>query len=87
MDPRRPSAVGRTPSPGHPLQGYQLEDTAYHPARPPPIPLGGALEIPTGPGTPSDRLAAQPTVSTNQRAHMLSPGNQGCGVTMANLVP
>ncbi|KAI9699808.1 MAG: Chitin synthase, class 1 [Candelina mexicana] len=63
MDPRRPSAVGRTPSPGHPLQGYQLEDTAYHSARPPPVPLGGPLEIPTGPGTPSDRLQAQPTYS------------------------
>ncbi|KAI9712210.1 MAG: hypothetical protein M1812_006945 [Candelaria pacifica] len=63
MDPRRPSAVGRTPSPGHPLQGYQLEDVAYHSARPPPVPLGRALEIPTGPGTPSDRLAAQPTYS------------------------
>ena len=57
MDPRRP---GRTPSPGHPLQGYQLEDRYG--------PQGGPLDMPMGPGpgpspgTPGDRLALQPSV-------------------------
>jgi chitin synthase len=61
MDPHR---IGRSPSPGHPLNhGYQLEDApAYgHQVGP------GRLDIPMGPGTgrhtPSDRLQAQPTVS------------------------
>ncbi|KAF2260467.1 hypothetical protein CC78DRAFT_25118 [Lojkania enalia] len=56
MDPRRP---GRSPSPGQPLQSYQLDD-----------PYGsssGPLEIPMGPvpgaGTPSDRLQLQPSYS------------------------
>ncbi|KAI0847379.1 glycosyltransferase family 2 protein [Daldinia vernicosa] len=47
--------IGRTPSPGHPLQhGYQLDDVPYgnHPAP------ASNLDIPAGPGrfTPSDRL-------------------------------
>ncbi|KAI2473120.1 glycosyltransferase family 2 protein [Annulohypoxylon bovei var. microspora] len=47
--------VGRTPSPGHPLQhGYQLDDVPYghHPAS------ATNLDIPAGPGryTPSDTL-------------------------------
>ncbi|KAI1087500.1 glycosyltransferase family 2 protein [Rostrohypoxylon terebratum] len=47
--------IGRTPSPGHPLQyGYQLDDVPYghHQA-----PVGN-LDIPAGPGryTPSDHL-------------------------------
>ncbi|KAF4305984.1 Chitin synthase [Botryosphaeria dothidea] len=55
MDPRRPH---RTPSPGNPFNGYQLEDRPYG---------GQPLEIPMGPGpgpsTPGDRLQAQPTYS------------------------
>jgi chitin synthase len=58
MDPRRP--VGRTPSPGQPLQplrNYQLEDRyASSP---------GPLEIPMGPHTAmasGDRLPLQPSV-------------------------
>ncbi|KAI1394355.1 chitin synthase I [Hypoxylon trugodes] len=47
--------IGRTPSPGHPLQhGYQLDDVPYghHPA------VASNLDIPAGPGryTPSDHL-------------------------------
>ncbi|KAF2503095.1 hypothetical protein BU16DRAFT_521716 [Lophium mytilinum] len=60
MDPRR---TGRSPSPGHPLQGYQLDDRPYLPSTSP----GAPLEIPMGPGpgpgTPGDRLQAQPTYS------------------------
>ncbi|KAF1976781.1 hypothetical protein BU23DRAFT_501246 [Bimuria novae-zelandiae CBS 107.79] len=56
MDPRRP---GRTPSPGHPLQHYQLDNYSHSQA--------GPLEIPMGPGpgsgTPGDRLALQPSYS------------------------
>ena len=52
MDPRH---SGRSPSPGHPLEGY-LDDRAYPP--------GAPLEIPMGPaGTSVDRLQTQPTVS------------------------
>ena len=50
MDPRNPH---RTPSPGQPLHGYQLEDGPFRPQQQP-------LQIPMGPG---DRLAAQPTYS------------------------
>ena len=68
---------GRTPSPGHPLAGYQMENTTSpaHPlagyqadnspyGRPAQSP-GPNLEIPMGPGrqASSDRLQAQPTVS------------------------
>lgn len=56
---------GRSPSPGHPLrQGYQLEDPNSPYGRQPTVPN---LEIPMGPRvhTPSDRLQAQPTVSTH----------------------
>jgi chitin synthase len=57
MDPRR---TGRSPSPGHPLQGYQLDDHHYG-SNP------GPLEIPMGPGpgpgTPGDRLQLQPSYS------------------------
>lgn len=56
MDPRR------TPSPGHPLAGYQLDDPYHQPQR---SNTGGY-----GPGAgahmpqfpPEDRLASQPTV-------------------------
>ncbi|KAF2753374.1 hypothetical protein EJ05DRAFT_445134 [Pseudovirgaria hyperparasitica] len=54
MDPRQHD--GRSPSPGRPLQSYQLEDRPYMPQEPP-------LEIPMGPGTPGDRLQVQPTYS------------------------
>lgn len=64
---------GRTPSPGHPLAGYQMDNTpAYQtdnspygrPAQSP----GPNLEIPMGPGrqASSDRLQAQPTVSLHK---------------------
>ena len=55
MDPRRP--VGRTPSPGQPLRGYQLEDR--YGSSP------GPLEIPMGPNPAAasgDRLPLQPSV-------------------------
>ncbi|KAF2871592.1 chitin synthase-domain-containing protein [Massariosphaeria phaeospora] len=56
MDPRRP---GRSPSPGHPLQGYQLDD--HYGSQ------SGTLEMPIGPGpgpgTPGDRLQLQPSYS------------------------
>lgn len=68
MDPR----IGRTPSPGHPINhGYQLEDApAYgrqYSGSPGPGLHGGNLDIPMGPGptgrmTPSDRMLPQPTV-------------------------
>jgi hypothetical protein len=61
MDPR----IGRTPSPGHPLNhGYQLEEAPPY-SRMGGSPGPGRLDIPMGPGrhTPSDRLQAQPTVS------------------------
>ncbi|KAF2138588.1 glycosyltransferase family 2 protein [Aplosporella prunicola CBS 121167] len=61
MDPRRP-IPNRSPSPVDPFQtGYQLEDRPYHPGGGPPleIPMGPG----PGPGTPGDRLAAQPTYS------------------------
>lgn len=52
---------GRTPSPGHPLAGYQMDNSPY--GRPGASP-GPNLEIPMGPGrqASSDRLQAQPTV-------------------------
>lgn len=53
MDPRHP---GRSPSPGQPFHGYQLEDGPYRPQQAP-------IQIPMGPGGPNDRLAAQPTYS------------------------
>lgn len=46
----------RTPSPGHPLHGYQLEDGPYRPQQAP-------IQIPDGPAGAGDRLAAQPTYS------------------------
>jgi len=46
----------RTPSPGHPLNGYQLADNPYAPP--------GHLEMPS-----SDRLAEQPTVSLLRDDH------------------
>ncbi|KAF2704722.1 glycosyltransferase family 2 protein [Pleomassaria siparia CBS 279.74] len=62
MDPRRP---GRTPSPGHPLAGYQLEDRY--------APQAGTLDMPMGPGpgpgTPGDRLALQPSYSVENIAY------------------
>ncbi|KAI0383303.1 glycosyltransferase family 2 protein [Hypomontagnella monticulosa] len=56
--------IGRTPSPGHPLQhGYQLDDVPYghHPA------AASNLDIPAGPGryTPSDRLPLNAAHSTD----------------------
>lgn len=51
-----PPHAGRTPSPGHPLHGYQLEDGPYRPQQAP-------LQIPDGPVGAGDRLAAQPTYS------------------------
>ena len=65
MDPRR--QVGRTPSPGQPLRGYQLEDRYASPhqdryASPQP---SGILEIPMGPNPAAasgDRLPLQPSV-------------------------
>jgi chitin synthase len=45
------SYTNRTPSPGHPLHSYQLEDNPYAPQ--------GHLPMPS-----SDRLADQPTVSS-----------------------
>jgi len=53
MDPRH---HGRSPSPGQPLHGYQLEDGPYRPQQAP-------LQIPTGPAGSGDRLAPQPTYS------------------------
>jgi chitin synthase len=55
MDPRH---TGRTPSPGQPLHGYELEDGPYRPQQSP-------LQIPMPHGhmASSDRLAAQPTYS------------------------
>lgn len=51
-----PPHAGRTPSPGHPLHGYELEDGPYRPQQAP-------LQIPDGPAGAGDRLAAQPTYS------------------------
>lgn len=51
-----PPIAGRTPSPGHPLHGYELEDGPYGPQQAP-------LQIPDGPAGAGDRLAAQPTYS------------------------
>ncbi|KAM0798984.1 chitin synthase 2 [Usnea florida] len=51
MDPRH--AAGRTPSPGQPFHGYQLEEGPYRPHQTP-------VQMQMGQG---DRLAAQPTYS------------------------
>ena len=51
-----PQRAGRSPSPGHPLQGYQLQDDPYRPQNAP-------LQIPMGPVGSGDRLAPQPTYS------------------------
>ncbi|KAF2250031.1 glycosyltransferase family 2 protein [Trematosphaeria pertusa] len=56
MDPRRP---GRSPSPGHPLQSYQLDDRYGSQPGPLEIPMGPG----PGPGTPGDRLQLQPSYS------------------------
>ena len=53
MGPHHPS---RSPSPGRPLQSYQLQDAAYRPQQAP-------LQIPLGPTGSGDRLAPQPTYS------------------------
>ena len=53
MDPRR---TGRTPSPGQPLHGYQLEDGPYRQRQ-------THLEIPMGPAMSGDALVPQPTYS------------------------
>ncbi|KAK0517397.1 hypothetical protein JMJ35_000552 [Cladonia borealis] len=54
-----PQRAGRSPSPGHPLQGYQLQDDPYRPQNAPlQIPMG-----PMGPAGSGDRLAPQPTYS------------------------
>jgi hypothetical protein len=47
-----PHYDNRSPSPGRPLQGYQLDDAPYRPQGPP-------LQMPMA---SSDRLAVQPTV-------------------------
>ncbi len=52
----------QTPSPGHPLRGYRLEDGPYRPQQTP-------LPIPVGPVESSDRLAAQPTYSVENMAN------------------
>ncbi|RMZ67668.1 chitin synthase A [Pyrenophora seminiperda CCB06] len=60
MDPRRPA--GRTPSPGQPLRGYQLEDRYASPGPS----HSGILEIPMGPNPAAasgDRLPLQPSYS------------------------
>ena len=51
-----PQRAGRSPSPGQPLQGYQLQDDPYRPQNAP-------LQIPMGPIGSGDRLAPQPTYS------------------------
>ena len=51
-----PQRAGRSPSPGQPLQGYQLQDDPYRPQNAP-------LQIPMGPAGSGDRLAPQPTYS------------------------
>ncbi|KAL2045250.1 hypothetical protein N7G274_002333 [Stereocaulon virgatum] len=51
-----PHRAGRSPSPGQPLQGYQLQDGPYRPQQAP-------LQIPMGPAGSGDRLAPQPTYS------------------------
>ncbi|KAK3173238.1 hypothetical protein OEA41_006567 [Lepraria neglecta] len=54
--PMGPHHPGRSPSPGQPLQGYQLQDGPYRPQQAP-------LQIPMGPAGSGDRLAPQPTYS------------------------
>jgi hypothetical protein len=84
MDPRR--QPGRTPSPGQPLRGYQLEDRYASPA-----PQPGILEIPMGPAASGDRLPLQPSVrvcalshrtmrqSGSLRGHRKMPGRDDLG--------
>ncbi|KAI9849926.1 MAG: Chitin synthase, class 1 [Sclerophora amabilis] len=62
MDPRH--RARRAASPGHPFARYELEDPAPYGRTDSPGSAYGPLEIPMGPrgpGTPSDRLEAQPT--------------------------
>ncbi|UPX20092.1 chitin synthase I [Ascochyta rabiei] len=59
MDPRRPGP-GRTPSPGRPLAGYQLEDNYGSHAGPLEIPMGPTM---THPAASGDRLPLQPSYS------------------------
>ncbi|KAL1310588.1 hypothetical protein AAFC00_000864 [Neodothiora populina] len=64
MDPHLP--VGRTPSPGHPLDSYELHDAPYH--EPIEMPMGPG----PGPGTPGDRLRPQPTFAVQNMEHNYS---------------
>ncbi|KAI5858243.1 glycosyltransferase family 2 protein [Durotheca rogersii] len=71
--------IGRTPSPGHPMQqGYQLDDAPYHHH-----PTSASnLDIPAGPGpgryTPSDNLPLNAAHSIDNLSH--SPyGSQSQG--------
>ncbi|KAK4991767.1 hypothetical protein LTR50_001584 [Elasticomyces elasticus] len=59
MDPHARRPVGRSPSPGHPMQSYRLDDRPYTQHEPLEIPMGPG----PGPGTPGDRLQVQPTYS------------------------
>lgn len=61
MDPR----AGRSPSPGHPLESYALHDNPYTHDEPLHMPMGPGPRpgVSPMPGTPSDRLQSQPTVS------------------------
>ncbi|KAI1097910.1 glycosyltransferase family 2 protein [Jackrogersella minutella] len=68
--------IGRTPSPGHPLQhGYQLDDVPYghHPAS------ATNLDIPAGPGryTPSDTLPLNPAHSMDNLSQSPYGHSQG----------
>lgn len=56
-----PSRYGRNLSPGHPNQGYQLEDDPFRPQQSP-------IQMPLGPADSSDRLASQPTYSVENIA-------------------
>ena len=60
--PMNPFQSGRSPPPGHPLHGYQLEDGPYKPQQAP-------VQIPVAPVASSDRLAAQPTYSVENIPH------------------
>lgn len=51
-----------SPSPGHPLHGYELEDGPYRPLQTP-------LPIPAGPSESGDTLVAQPTYSVENVAN------------------
>ncbi|KAJ5738555.1 hypothetical protein N7493_001710 [Penicillium malachiteum] len=56
LNPPNPNAYSRTPSPGRPLDTYQLQDNPYAPT--------GHLPMPS-----SDRLADQPTYSVENIPH------------------